>query len=80
MNGWNLFRTYGNTTALTEHYDGMDRYIRYLEDNSEGFIIQDGLGDWYDIGENGPGWPVRISTFFVRRRLNFYAGRARDIK
>ncbi|MBW7459988.1 family 78 glycoside hydrolase catalytic domain, partial [Paenibacillus sepulcri] len=56
MNCWNLFRTCGNTTVLTGHYTGMERYIRYLEANSEGFIIQDGLGDWYDIGENGPGY------------------------
>ncbi|CAN7552795.1 family 78 glycoside hydrolase catalytic domain [Paenibacillus sp. LjRoot56] len=56
LTGWNLFRLYGNTRILTEHYDGMKAYIDYVTESSDHLIVHQGLGDWYDVGENGPGF------------------------
>ncbi|WP_082592749.1 alpha-L-rhamnosidase [Paenibacillus sp. Soil766] len=56
LTGWNLYRLYGNTRILTEHYDGMKAYIDYVTENSDHLIVLQGLGDWYDVGENGPGF------------------------
>ena len=56
LTGWNLFRLYGNTRILTEHYEGMKAYIDYVTESSDHFIVHQGLGDWYDVGENGPGF------------------------
>lgn len=56
LTGWNLFRMYGNTRILTEHYEGMKAYVDYVTEGSDHFIVNQGLGDWYDVGENGPGF------------------------
>ncbi|KQX68658.1 family 78 glycoside hydrolase catalytic domain [Paenibacillus sp. Root444D2] len=56
LTGWNLFRMYGNTRILAEHYEGMKAYIDYVTESSDHLIVSQGLGDWYDVGENGPGF------------------------
>ncbi|QMV42856.1 family 78 glycoside hydrolase catalytic domain [Cohnella cholangitidis] len=56
LNAWNLYAKYGNRTVMAEHYSDMKRYIGFLVSHSDELIIQDGLGDWYDVGEQGPGF------------------------
>lgn len=41
---------------MIEHYSDMKRYIGFLVSHSDELIIQDGLGDWYDVGEQSPGF------------------------
>ncbi|MFB9273850.1 family 78 glycoside hydrolase catalytic domain [Cohnella cellulosilytica] len=53
---WELLQRYGNAGALQRHYDTMRRYVDYLTANADGHILRDGLGDWYDVGPNGPGF------------------------
>jgi len=52
---WNLYQWYGDTTALSEHYDMMRRYVAYLAGKASSGIISYGLGDWYDLGKKPPG-------------------------
>lgn len=54
--GRNLLSQYGNSRILTEHYEGMRAYIDYLLSCSNNYIVGHGLGDWYDVGENTPGF------------------------
>ncbi|BFT70980.1 family 78 glycoside hydrolase catalytic domain [Paenibacillus sp. P36] len=56
LTGWNLLQFYGNHRILTEHYEGMKAYIDYLKASSDQLIIHTGLGDWYDVGDNPPGF------------------------
>lgn len=56
LTGWNLLQFYGNHRILTEHYEGMKAYIDYLKAGSDQLIIHSGLGDWYDVGDNPPGF------------------------
>jgi alpha-L-rhamnosidase len=56
LNAWILYTKYGNRKVMTEHYEGMKRYINFLVNHADQYIIQDGLGDWYDVGEQGPGF------------------------
>ncbi|WP_256756950.1 family 78 glycoside hydrolase catalytic domain [Cohnella sp. WQ 127256] len=56
LNAWILYTQYGNRKVMNEHYPDMKRYIDFLVSHSEELIIQDGLGDWYDVGELGPGF------------------------
>lgn len=56
LTAWNLFRLYGNTRAMAEHYGGMKAYIDYVTASSDGLIVTQGLGDWYDVGEGDPGF------------------------
>ncbi|WP_326627869.1 glycoside hydrolase family 78 protein [Nonomuraea fuscirosea] len=43
---WQLYRHYGDTTALETHYDAMRRYVGYLTSRAEDGITSQGLGDW----------------------------------
>jgi hypothetical protein len=52
---WQLYRWYGDTQILREAYPMMKRYVEYLRDKSENFILDYGLGDWYDLGPKHPG-------------------------
>jgi hypothetical protein len=42
----NLFRT---------HYDAMTNYLAYLGSRADNYIVNYGLGDWYDVGPKHPG-------------------------
>ncbi|WP_282935360.1 alpha-L-rhamnosidase [Paenibacillus sp. RC67] len=56
LTAWNLYRIYGNTRTMKEHYPGMKAYIEYVTQGSGSFIVQGGLGDWYDVGVGDPGF------------------------
>lgn len=53
---WMMYQKYGNSKVLQYHYENMKKYIHFIEDRSENFIVKDGLGDWYDVGPKGPGF------------------------
>jgi alpha-L-rhamnosidase len=52
---WLAYLIYGDRSLLEEHYEGMGRYVAYLESKAKDGIVSHGLGDWYDIGPRGPG-------------------------
>jgi hypothetical protein len=53
---WQLFRWYGDTTKLDKAWEMMVRYADYLESRSVDHILSHGLGDWYDMGPERPGF------------------------
>jgi hypothetical protein len=52
---WQVCQMYGDRTLLEQHYEGMKRYVAYLESKATEQIVSHGLGDWYDVGPGGPG-------------------------
>ncbi|GGG00197.1 family 78 glycoside hydrolase catalytic domain [Paenibacillus abyssi] len=56
ISAWYIYQKFGNDRLIIDHYNGMKNYISYLCEQSEDYIIVDGLGDWYDVGEKGPGF------------------------
>lgn len=56
LTGWNLLHIYGNRRILTEHYEEMKAYIDYVTGASDQLLVREGLGDWYDVGDNPPGF------------------------
>jgi hypothetical protein len=58
---WRSYWMYGDPRILDEQYDTMKRYVAYLGGRAEGHIVSYGLGDWYDIGPNGPG-PSQLTS------------------
>jgi alpha-L-rhamnosidase len=52
---WWLYRKYGDRRTLEESLPAMARYIDYLGNKAQNYIISYGLGDWYDIGPGEPG-------------------------
>lgn len=52
---WQLYRWYGDKDLLRKAYPMMIRYMEYLMGKSEDYILDYGLGDWYDLGPEPPG-------------------------
>ena len=53
---WQQYEWTGDLELLRRHYDGMKKYVAYLGSKSKEQIVSHGLGDWYDIGPNPPGY------------------------
>jgi alpha-L-rhamnosidase len=63
---WNYYKYYGDTQLLEENYDAMKRYLEFLDDISDNYIVPKGwIGDWGSMVE---GWkegePKSIPTAF----------------
>ena len=46
---WQQYVFTGDDSLLSEHYDAMKRYFGYLENRAAGGLLNEGLGDWYDV-------------------------------
>ena len=63
---------YGDDTALRRHYDAMKRYINYLQGRTSDGILDYGLGDWYDIGPDRPGFAQLTSVALSATAIYYY--------
>ena len=52
---WYVYQWYGDKQVLFDSYNMMQRYVDYLEKQSDKHILTEGLGDWYDLGPKHPG-------------------------
>jgi hypothetical protein len=52
---WYLYRWYGDKNVLVKSFQMMERYVAYLEGKSKGYLLDYGLGDWFDLGADPPG-------------------------
>jgi alpha-L-rhamnosidase len=88
---WQQFEWTGDLELLRKHYQGMKRYVSYLESRSKGDIVSHGLGDWCDVGPNPPGYaqltpPALTATAFfyldaeILARTAQRLGQAEDAK
>ncbi|MFI7700349.1 family 78 glycoside hydrolase catalytic domain [Nonomuraea sp. NPDC049480] len=69
---WQLYRHYGDTTAMETHYDAMCRYTDYLTGRADDGILRHGLGDWIGLD---PATPVPlVSTWGYWRVAGTMAG------
>lgn len=53
---WLVYSWYGDITLMQEAWPAMLRYMNYLDSKAENHILSYGLGDWYDLGPNPPGF------------------------
>ncbi|MFD0990027.1 glycoside hydrolase family 78 protein [Mariniflexile jejuense] len=63
---WMYYEYYGDDSLIKDYYQVMKRYIDYLTSKSEDYILDYGLGDWYDYGEHAAGYsknsPIALSA------------------
>lgn len=63
---WQQYEFTGDSALLERNYDAMKRYVAYLSGKARDGILDYGLGDWYDIGPNPPGYaqltPVALTA------------------
>jgi len=70
--GQQMLQKYGNVEILREHYENMRRYIDYVTDQADGYIVKNGLGDWYDVGPNGPGLTQNTPTELAETAIYYH--------
>jgi len=69
---WYMYQWYGDQRLLAENYDGMKKYMEYLEEKANNNdIISFGLGDWYDLGPQHPG-PSQLTSLGVTGTATWY--------
>ena len=56
LSPWAAYQFYGDAAQLASHYDSMTHYAAYLRGKAKDGILDYGLGDWYDIGPDAPGY------------------------
>ncbi|MDP4275095.1 MAG: family 78 glycoside hydrolase catalytic domain [Bacteroidota bacterium] len=52
---WYMYQWYGDTRLMKDNYEGMKKYVAYLGSKAKDYIVDYGLGDWYDLGPKHPG-------------------------
>jgi alpha-L-rhamnosidase len=52
---WQQYEFDGDLNLFRTHYDAMKNYLNYFGSRADNYIVNYGLGDWYDIGPNKPG-------------------------
>jgi hypothetical protein len=52
---WQQYEFDGDLNLFRIHYDAMKNYLTYFGSRADNYIVNYGLGDWYDIGPKPPG-------------------------
>jgi alpha-L-rhamnosidase len=69
---WQQYLYDGDIGLIRKHYDQMKAYIGYLESRAQDDILDFGLGDWYDLGPNPPGYAQLTPVAFTATAFYFY--------
>ena len=69
---WYMYQWYGDLSLLNESYKMMQRYINYLEKKSSNHILTQGLGDWYDLGPDKPGFSQNTTKGITATAFYYY--------
>ena len=68
---WQHYLFTGERAVLESHYDGMKAYFAYLKSKSRGHLLGHGLGDWYDLGPERPGF-AQLTPVGLTATATFY--------
>ena len=52
---WQQYEFDGDLNLFHAHYDAMKKYLAYFGSRANHYIVNYGLGDWFDIGPKHPG-------------------------
>ncbi len=69
---WYNWLAYGDKRLIENHYPAMKKYMSYLTSRSKDHIVDYGLGDWYDIGPNRPGFAQLTSVALSATAIYYY--------
>ncbi|MBN1415257.1 MAG: family 78 glycoside hydrolase catalytic domain [Bacteroidales bacterium] len=53
---WLFYRWYGDISVMKKAWPAMVSYVKYLDSKANDNILSYGLGDWYDLGPERPGY------------------------
>ncbi|MFB6320084.1 glycoside hydrolase family 78 protein [Saccharicrinis sp. FJH54] len=69
---WMVYKWYGDPSVIQKAWPMMKAYMDYLAGKSEDYILSHGLGDWYDIGPNTPGYAQLTPVPLVATATYYY--------
>lgn len=69
---WFLYKWYGDKSVLEDSYPMMAAYTDYLTMRSEGHLLFHGLGDWYDLGPEHPGYSQLTELGLTPTAIYYY--------
>lgn len=52
---WQQYEFDGDLNLFRTHYEAMKNYLTYFGSRADNYIVNYGLGDWYDLGPKKPG-------------------------
>ncbi len=68
---WLIYRRFDDRSVLSANYLMMRRYAAYLKSQATGNLLLFGLGDWYDLGPNAPGYE-QLTSLGVTATATWY--------
>jgi len=69
---YQLFLWYGDTSILKKSWNMMKGYFNYLSKKAVNYILDYGLGDWYDLGPEKPGFSQLTPIALTATATYFY--------
>lgn len=69
---WYMYQWYGDRQVLEESYAMMQQYASYLQQQSKEHILMQGLGDWYDLGPQRPGFSQLTPQGLTATAIYYY--------
>lgn len=69
---WVIYKWYGDASVMKKAWPMMESYLNYLVGKSKENILSHGLGDWYDIGPEPPGY-AQLTPVPLVATATFYA-------
>lgn len=69
---WYVYKWYNDKRLLERYYPQMQKYLDYLGSRADNHIVAYGLGDWFDIGPNHPGYSQLTSNGVTATSIYYY--------
>lgn len=69
---WLIYKWYGDIDPIKRAWPMMVHYMDYLEGKSKKHILDHGLGDWYDLGPERPGFSQLTPRSLTATAIYFY--------
>lgn len=69
---WYAYQWYGNKALLVDNYEMMKKYMHYLQGKAKENVLYHGLGDWYDLGPERPGFSQLTTPGITATAIYYY--------
>lgn len=69
---WLMYKWYGDVEPIKKAWPMMQRYVEYLDGKSDNHILDHGLGDWYDLGPERPGFAQLTPRSLTATAIYYY--------
>lgn len=69
---WLIYNWYGDKSVMARAWPMMLKYIEYLDNKADDHILSHGLGDWYDLGPERPGYAQLTPKELTATAIYYY--------